>query len=76
MVCSFCAQGIEKNFRKMDATKDVYVDLKNKLVILEFKDGKLISEKNITQEINDSGYDVAKIENIPQTVSEFKSQKK
>jgi len=76
MVCSFCAQGIEKNFRKMDATKDVYVDLKNKLVILEFKDGKSISEKNITQEINDSGYDVVKIESIPQTVSEFKSQKK
>ena len=76
MVCSFCAQGIEKNFLKMDATKDVFVDLKNKVVILEFKDGKSISEKSIVQEINDSGYDVVKIEAIPQSVSEFKTKKK
>ena len=28
MVCAFCAQGIEKRISKMDATKDVFVDLK------------------------------------------------
>ena len=74
MVCSFCAQGIEKSFSKMDATKAIFVDLKNKVVVIEFKEGKTISPKVITQEINDSGYDVVKLETIPQTVQEFKSQ--
>jgi mercuric ion binding protein len=27
MVCSFCAQGIEKSLAKMGATKEVFVDL-------------------------------------------------
>jgi mercuric ion binding protein len=33
MVCSFCAQGIEKSISKMDETKAVFVDLKNKVVV-------------------------------------------
>ncbi len=34
MVCSFCAQGIEKSISKMDETKAVFVDLKNKVVVV------------------------------------------
>lgn len=76
MVCSFCAQGIEKSISKMDETKAVFVDLKNKVVIVEAKEGKTLNEKLISQEIKDSGYDVVKIENIPQTVAQFKAQQK
>ena len=38
MVCAFCAQGIEKKLRALNQTKDVYVNLKNKVVAVELKD--------------------------------------
>jgi mercuric ion binding protein len=74
MVCSFCAQGIEKSIMKMENTKAIFVDLKNKLVVIEAKEGKNLDEKLISQEIKDSGYDVVKVETIPQTVAQFKSE--
>jgi mercuric ion binding protein len=74
MVCSFCAQGIEKSIMKMDDTKAIFVDLKNKVVVIEAKEGKSLNEKLISQEIKDSGYDVVKIETIPQTVAQFKAE--
>ena len=76
MVCSFCAQGIEKSISKMGETKAVFVDLKNKVVVIEPKDGKILNEKEISAEIKDAGYDVVKIETIPQTVAQFKAQQK
>ena len=76
MVCSFCAQGIEKSILKMDETKAVFVDLKNKVVVVEAKEGKTLNEKLISEEIKDSGYDVVKIETIPQTVAQFRAQQK
>jgi copper chaperone CopZ len=74
MVCSFCAQGIEKSIMKMDDAKAIFVDLKNKVVVIEAKEGKTLNEKLISQEIKDSGYDVVKIETIPQTVAQFKAE--
>ncbi len=76
MVCSFCAQGIEKSISKMDEAKAVFVDLKNKVVVIEPKEGKTLNEKLISQEIKDPGYDVVKIETIPQTVAQFRAQQK
>jgi mercuric ion binding protein len=76
MVCSFCAQGIEKSLLKMDSTKAVLVDLKNKVVVVEPKEGKSLNEKEVRQEIIDSGYDVVNVETIPQTVAEFRAQMK
>ena len=76
MVCSFCAQGIEKSLLKLDDTKAVLVDLKNKVVVVEPKEGKPLNEKEIRQEIIDSGYDVTKVETITQTVAEFRAQMK
>jgi copper chaperone CopZ len=76
MVCSFCAQGIEKSLLKLDGTKAVLVDLKNKVVVVEPKDGKTLNEKDVRQEIIDSGYDVVNVETIPQTVAQFRDQMK
>lgn len=76
MVCSFCAQGIEKSLLKLDDTKAVLVDLKNKVVVVEAKEGKTLNEKTIRQEIIDSGYDVTHVETITQTVAEFRDQMK
>ena len=76
MVCSFCAQGIEKSLLKLDETKAVMVDLKNKVVVVEAKDGKTLNEKLIKEEIVDSGYDVVSVETIPLTVAQFTEQMK
>ncbi len=76
MVCSFCAQGIEKRISKMSATKDVFVDLKKKTVAVEAKDGQVLDAKAISAEIVDAGYDVVKIESVLQSVAEIKAELK
>ena len=76
MVCSFCAQGIEKRISKMSATKDVFVDLKKKTVAVEAKDGQMLDAKAISAEIVDAGYDVIKIEPVLQSVAEIKAELK
>jgi copper chaperone CopZ len=72
MVCAFCAQGIEKRLSKLPATKAVYVDLKQKLVIVEAKDGQTLDATTITTEITDAGYDVTKLETLEQSLAEIK----
>lgn len=76
MVCAFCAQGIEKRLSKLPATQAVYVDLKNKLVVVEAKDGQSLDDKTIRAEISDAGYDVLKLETVQQSVSEIKAAAK
>ena len=76
MVCAFCAQGIEKRLSKLTATKAVYVDLKQKVVAVEAKDGQTLDAKTITAEITDAGYDVTKLETIEQSVAEIKATMK
>ena len=76
MVCSFCAQGIEKRLSKMGATKDVLVDLKKKTVAVEAKDGQTLDAKAISAEIVDAGYDVVKIEPVSQSVAEIRAELK
>ena len=76
MVCAFCAQGIEKSLSKIPEVKAVFVDLKNKVVIVEAREGLALSERSITQSITDAGYDVIKIENISQTISQFRSEQR
>ena len=76
MVCSFCAQGIEKRISKISATKDVFVDLKKKTVAVEAKDGQVLDAKAISAEIVDAGYDVVKIEPVLQSVAEIKAELK
>ncbi|MES2952615.1 MAG: heavy-metal-associated domain-containing protein [Pseudomonadota bacterium] len=73
MVCAFCAQGIEKRIAKMSATKEVFVDLKNKTVAVEAKDGQTLDNKAIAAEIVDAGYDVVKLETVPQSVSDIRA---
>jgi mercuric ion binding protein len=74
MVCAFCAQGIEKRLSKLPATKAVFVDLQRKLVAVEAKDGQKLDEKAVTAEINDAGYDVVKLETVPQGVADIKRE--
>ncbi len=76
MVCAFCAQGIEKRLMKLSSTKEVFVDLKKRVVAVEAKDGETLDIKLVTSEIIDAGYDVTKIEVVPQSVADIRSETK
>jgi copper chaperone CopZ len=62
MVCSMCAQGIKKKFSALDAVKDINVNLDNKFVQIQTKDGQDVSDDKINELIKEAGYNVANIE--------------
>ena len=76
MVCSFCAQGIEKTLLKMPQTKAVFVDLKKKVVAVEAKEGQTLDGKKISAEIKNAGYDVVRLETVALSVEDIKAQTK
>jgi copper chaperone CopZ len=76
MVCAFCAQGIEKRLMKLGSTKEVFVDLKKRVVAIEAKDGQTLDAKQIAAEIVDAGYDVTKIETVSQSVADIRAETK
>lgn len=58
MVCSMCAQGIEKKFKAQGVEK-VHVDLDSKEVHLNAEN---LSDETITKIITEAGYNVAGIQ--------------
>lgn len=62
MVCSFCAQGIEKKFKADPAVATVKVDLKKKVVLLTTREGQTLDEATIRKNIMDSGFNVTSVE--------------
>lgn len=61
MVCSMCAQGIQKKFKAHSEIKSLKVDLDQKLVQLSTHEGKDLSDQLITKIITEAGYNVASI---------------
>jgi mercuric ion binding protein len=61
LVCSFCARGIEKTFKKQAAVEDVKVDLDAKLVTIHIKKDQAMDDKTVTSLIQDAGYSVTNI---------------
>jgi cation transport ATPase len=72
MVCAFCAQGIEKKMRALSQTKDVYVNLKQRIVAVELKDGQTLSNDTVKDVIKNAGYDVTSIEMSEQPAAQIK----
>jgi cation transport ATPase len=73
MVCAFCAQGIDAKLRKNAATKDVYVNLKNRVVAVELKEGTTFSLESFKADIQDSGYAVSKVDYVSESVPTIKA---
>ena len=61
MVCSFCAQGIQKNLEKQQAVQSVTVNLTDKTVQLKLKKGAKISDEQLDRIIKHAGYNIARI---------------
>jgi periplasmic mercuric ion binding protein len=76
MVCAFCAQGIEARLKKNQASKDIYVNLKNRVVAVELKEGQSYSLESFKADIEESGYTVAKVEYVSESVPAIRLQYK
>jgi cation transport ATPase len=74
MVCAFCAQGIEKKMRALSQTKDVYVNLKQRIVAVELKEGQTLADAKVKEVIKNAGYEVTSIEMSAQPVAQIKTE--
>jgi periplasmic mercuric ion binding protein len=61
MVCGFCATGIEKTFRAQSEVKTVDVDLENKLVTIQTKQGQTLDDSKIKKLLANAGYSVVAV---------------
>jgi copper chaperone CopZ len=61
MVCGFCATGIEKTFRAQPEVKTVNVDLENKLVTIQTKQGQTLEDSRIKKLLGNAGYSVVAV---------------
>jgi periplasmic mercuric ion binding protein len=61
MVCSFSATGIEKTFRAQPEVKTVDVDLENRLVTIQTKQGQTLDDARIKKLLANSGYTVVAV---------------
>lgn len=62
MVCSMCAQGIQKKFSGEKSVKDLNVNMDEKIVTINTVDGETLTDETITKLITEAGYNVASIE--------------
>ncbi len=62
MVCSMCAQGIQKKFAPETSIRELRVDMDEKLVRIRTYEGKDLSDGTIKKLIQEAGYHVASIE--------------
>jgi copper chaperone CopZ len=72
LVCGFCAQGIEKTFRKNPATEDIYVSLENRLVAIATRTGADIPDDELRKSLKDAGYDVKAINRTERSLSSLR----
>ena len=62
MVCSMCAQGIQKKFKAAPQVKNLDVNLDTKIVTLHTAEGTDVADSVITNLIKEAGYNVERIE--------------
>lgn len=64
MVCAFCAQGIDAQFREEPAIKRVQVNLTQRWVILEEAADAVINDQAIREHITNAGFEVVSIQRL------------
>ena len=62
MVCSFCAQGIEKRLKAVPGIEAVQIDLSKGMVEVTARSGASLDTATLKQAIRDAGYDVRRID--------------
>lgn len=62
MVCSFCAQGIEKKIKKLSEVRAITVDMDTKKVSILTKEKQTIPDETLKKIIVDSGFAIKDIQ--------------
>lgn len=62
MVCSFCAQGIEKRLKAVPGTASVRIDLAKGMVEVTARPGSTLDAATLKKAVRDAGYDVRRID--------------
>ncbi len=76
LVCAFCAQGIEKKLRRLDATDDVFVSLENKLVAVSLKPGRDIADQALDTLLKEAGYTLVGVQRSDTTLDALRQRVK
>jgi cation transport ATPase len=74
MVCAFCAQGIEKKARALPQTEDVYVNLKQKIVAVQVKEGQILAPEALAALVKEAGYDAVHVEVVDDTAAAIRAR--
>lgn len=61
LVCDFCAQAIERSFRRRAEVNAVRVDLTEKLVSIDFRANQSLDDETIRDIITRAGYTVTNV---------------
>jgi len=61
MACDFCTSAIEKTFRAQPEVKAADVDLENKLVTIQTRQGQTMDDSKIRKLLGNAGYSVAAV---------------
>ena len=64
LVCGFCAQGIDKQMRTFEATRDVYVNLEPGVVAVELDPGADSADAVLDKALTDAGYTLTGITRV------------
>ncbi len=62
MVCSFCAQGIEKRLKAVPGTESVKINLSKGMVEVTARPGSTLDSATLKKAVRDAGYDVRRID--------------
>lgn len=60
--CPFCAYGLEKKLKPLDAVKTIEVQLEKGRVLLAYREGQSLTEDEIQKAVKKAGFTVRKIE--------------
>ncbi len=73
LACPFCAYGLEKKMKTLDAIRKMEVQLEKGRVLLAFKEEKTLTKDEIQQAVKKAGFTARKIEVPDGTSSESPS---
>ena len=76
MVCAFCAQGIEKRLKALPEAGPLYINLSQKVVVVEAKPGQQLNVDKLKAEVKEAGYEVTQAQTVPQTVAQIRAELK
>src|SRR5688572_17195089 len=74
MVCGFCMQGIEKKFRTLEATDDIFISLDHHLVAVALKGRRDIADAELKRLLTEAGYTLRAVKRTNQPLDKIRSR--